>query len=200
MINLLPQEYSSAMRLDRLSATLYKWMVGAVVAIAGLVFIIGAGWLYLNEQTGDLNHSIVLQKQQLQSQNLSQVQKNADQLSGNIKIINQILSKEIRFSDLIQAIGQVMPNGSVLSSLSLSKIGGGIDLSASTKDYSSAAQIATNLSDPSNNIFSKVDVVTVTCTNGGLQSNVGYSCNATYRALFDSKTPSRFFNVPKDGS
>ena len=121
MINLLPQEYSSALRSDRLTATLYRWMVSTVAAIAGLVLIVGMGWLYLNQQTVNLNRSIASQKQQLQNQNLTEVQKNADQLSGNIKIINQVLNKEIRFSDLIQAIGQVMPNGSVLSSLTLNE-------------------------------------------------------------------------------
>jgi Tfp pilus assembly protein PilN len=194
MINLLPQEYSSSLRSDRLTVILYKWIVGTVLAIAGLVLIIGAGWLYLNEQTGDINHSIVLQKQQLQSQNLSQVQKNADELSGNIKIINQVLHQEIRFSDLIQAIGQVMPSGTVLSNLTLSKIGGAIDLSVDTKSASSAAQFAANLSDPKNNIFSKVDVVSVSC----LGNNEAYPCSATYRALFNSSTSTRFLNVPKD--
>lgn len=196
MINLLPQEYSSALRADRFTAILYKWMIGALAAIFGLILITGAGWVYLNQQTKSLSHNISTQKQQLEAQNLTQVQKSADQLSGNIKIINQVLGKEIRFSDLIQAIGQVMPNGAVLSSLTLSKIGGGIDLSANAKDYSSAAQIAANLSDPKNNIFSKVDIINVNCPNNG----TAYPCNASYRALFNTSVPSRFLNVPKGNS
>lgn len=196
MINLLPQEYSSALRSDRFMAILYRWMVGIAVATAGLILIVGMGWLYINQQTRDLNRSIVSQNQQLHDQNLTQVQQSADQLSGNIKIINQVLSKEIRFSDLIQAIGQVMPNGAVLSSLTLNKIGGGIDLSAGAKDYASAAQIAANLSDPKNNIFSKVDIINVNCLNNG----TAYPCSATYRALFNSSVPSRFLNVPKGSS
>lgn len=193
MINLLPKEYSSALRSDRFIAIIYRWIMGVIVAIVGLVLIVGVGWLYINQQTRDLNRNITSQNQQLQNQNLTEVQKNADKLSSNIKIINQVLGKEVRFSGLIQAIGQVVPTGTVLSSLTLNKISGAIDLSASAKDYSSAAQIAANLSDPKNNIFSKVDIINVNCLNNGTL----YPCSATYRALFNSSVPSRFLNVPK---
>jgi Tfp pilus assembly protein PilN len=196
MINLLPQEYSSALRSDRFTAILYRWIVSAIAAITGLVLITGVGWIYLDQQAKSLSHNAISQNQQLHDQNLTQVQKSADQLSGNIKIINQVLGKEIRFSDLIQAVGQVMPDGTVLSSLTLNKVSGAIDLSASTKDYSSAAQIAANLSDPKNNIFSKVDIINVNCLNNG----TAYPCSATYKALFNNSVPSRFLNVPKDNS
>lgn len=196
MINLLPQEYSSALRSDRSTAILYRWIVGAVAAIAGLILIVGVGWLYINQQTNNLGSNIASQNQQLQNQKLTEVQKNSDKLSSNIKIINQVLGKEIRFSDLIQAIGQVVPNGTVLSSLTLNKVSGAIDLSAGAKDYSSAAQIAANLSDPKNNIFSKVDIINVNCLNTATE----YPCSATYRALFNSSVPSRFLNVPKGSS
>src|SRR5665811_2160243 len=133
MINLLPQEYSSALRSDRSTAILYRWIVAAVAAIAGLVLIVGVGWLYINQQTNNLGSNIASQNQQLQNQKLTEVQKNSDKLSSNIKIINQVLGKEIRFSDLIQAIGQVVPDGTVLSSLTLNKVSGAIDLSAGAK-------------------------------------------------------------------
>jgi hypothetical protein len=106
-----------------------------------------------------------------------------------------LLGTEIRFSDLIQAIGSDMPSGTVLGSLSLSKINGTIDLSASAKDYNSAAQIAVNLKDSKNNLFSKVDIVSVTCNSTVTQT---YRCGATLKALFSATARTKFLSVPKD--
>ena len=90
-----------------------------------------------------------------------------------------------------------MPPGAILGSLTLSnKVTGTLDLSASAKDYSSAAQVAVNLSDPKNNIFAKVDIINVNCS----AITNAYPCNATFRALFSQKTPDRFLNVASEGN
>jgi len=106
-----------------------------------------------------------------------------------------VLSSEIRFSDIIQTIGQLMPQGTVLGSLSLNKVTGALDLSANARDYSSAAQVAANLSDEKNGLFSKVDVLNVNCS-----SNVPtYPCSASFKALFSNDAKTKFLSVPKEG-
>ncbi len=197
MINLLPPDYRSKLHYDRLNAGLRHWIAIGLVAIVGLIVILAAGWLYIDRQVKDLNTSIADTEQQLQSQNLEQVKKQADQISQNVRIINQVLGREIRFSELIQDIGQVMPNGTILGSLTLSKVSGALDLSASAKSYASAAQVAVNLSDPKNNIFAKVDIINISCSNSTPGS---YPCDASFKALFDKKTQSRFLNAASGGS
>ena len=191
MINLLPTNYRLGLRYGRLNARLRHWIEIGATLIAVLIIILAAGWLYIDKQIKDLNHSIARTQAQLQTQNLQQVQKQADQISQNVRIINQVLGREIRFSDLIQEIGKVMPPGTILGSSTLAKVNGTLDLSASAKDYTSAAQIAVNLSDPKNNIFAKVDIININCSASG----TAYPCNGSFRALFDKKTPGRFLNV-----
>src|SRR5205085_5964960 len=116
-------------------------------AISGLIIIMLSGWLYMGRQSTNLQRSINDTRQQLQAQHLQQVQKEAKEITGDIRVINQVLSREIRFSDLMQAIGKVLPPGTVLNSLTLNKINGALDLIAGAKDYNSAAQIAVNLND-----------------------------------------------------
>lgn len=193
MINLLPPEHVSMIRYARQNTTLRKWLLGSLAATAGLVLIMTAGWIYMDRQAKSLQKNINLTNQQLKAQNLSKVQADAKEISGDIKVINQVLSNEISFSDLIQAIGRVMPQGTVLGSLSLNKVTGAIDLSANTTSYASAAQIAANLSDPANGIFSKVDVLNVNCA----PNQDPYFCNATYKALFSITTKNKFLSVPK---
>lgn len=193
MINLLPPELVARLRFSHQNASLRRWLGIFVLATIGLIFILGFGWIYIDQQNKNLNRNLEVTKSQLQAQDLDGTQKKAKDISGNIKVINQVLSREIRFSDLISQIGSVMPPGAILSSLTLSKVDGGLDLSASAKNYTSATQIAVNLSDPKNEIFDKVDIVNINCP---ADSSNFYPCSASFRALFSKTTQSKFLNVP----
>ena len=89
-----------------------------------------------------------------------------------------------------------MPENTVLSNIEISKVEGGIDLSAETKDQESATQIQVNLMDPNNKLFDKVDIVSISCG----ESNPTYPCRATFRALFTKDNPFLFVNNKSAGS
>lgn len=193
MINLLPAEYGGALRSAHFNTILRRWVAAALLATGGLILIMAVGWVYIDEQTRDLSRNIDSLNQQLQARDLTSTQAKAKAITTNIKIINQVLSREIRFSDLIKQIGSVMPPGTVLSSLTLAKVDGALDLSANARDSTSAAQIALNLSDPKNKIFDKVDIVNINCSAA---SGNPYPCTATFKALFSTSTKNQFLNVP----
>lgn len=200
MINLLPPEHAAFIRYGRQNTLLRKWLIGMAGAIVMLVIIISAGWFYINRQASSLQKGINTTNQLLKAQNLSKVQSDAKEITGDIRVINQVLSGEIRFSDLIQAIGGVMPSGAILSGLSITQVNGPLDLSVNSTNYATAAQVAANLSDPKNGLFSKVDVVSVTCNQTG-SSTPGtssiYKCTIGLKALFSPDTKSKFLSVPK---
>lgn len=193
MINLLPSDYGASLRYSRLNVILRRWLVAALLACGGLVLILAVSWMYITRQNKNLTKNIDSVNQQLRAEDLAGTQKKAKDITSNIKIINQVLSREIRFSGLITQIGSAMPPGTVLSGLTLSKVDGGLDLSASARDHTSAAQIAVNLSDPKNKIFDKVDIVNINCSS---TSGSTYPCSATFRALFNKSTRGQFLNVP----
>jgi Tfp pilus assembly protein PilN len=195
VINLLPTVYADSIKYGRQNTVLRNWLIGMAAAMAGLIIIFAGGWLYINQQARTLQKNIDTTNQQLKAQNLAQVQKDAKEITGDIKVITQVLGTEVRFSDLIQAIGNDMPPGAVLSSLSLSKVSGAVDLSTGVLNYSSAAQIAVNLSNSKNDLFSKVDIISVNCT---ASSNKIYPCTATFKALFSKTAQNKFLSVPKD--
>jgi Tfp pilus assembly protein PilN len=196
MINLLPASHAEAIRFGRQNTKLRNWLLGLIGAIIVLVLIVAGGWLYLNKQQHNYKSQIASTNQQLKTQNLSQTQKDAKEITGDIKVINQVLGTEVKFSDLIQAIGNDIPSGTVLSSLTLSnKVAGALDLSANTINYASAAQVAVNLSQAQNNLFSNVDIISISC--GGGQANQTYKCTAIYRALFSKTAQTKFLSVAK---
>lgn len=193
MINLLPPQNSAAIRYGRQNTQLLRWLAGAVIAIVILILILLSGWFYMNQQSKDLQQSLNSTNQQLAVQNLSKVESNAKELTGDINVIDKVLGQEIHFSDLIQAIGSYMPPGTVLGSLILSdQVSGGLDLTANAKDYASAAQVAVNLNDPKDDLFSKVDIVSITCSSSG---NKAYPCGTTLRALFSKSAQTKFLSA-----
>lgn len=193
MINLMDPVQSANLRYRHINSILRRWIIMLTLATLGLLLVVILGWLYIGNQNRQLTGSINSTQQQLQTQNLTSVKTQATTISNNVKIINQVLSKEIRFSSLLQAIGTVIPSGAVLSGLSLNDVNGAIDLSANSTNYVSAAQLAVNLGDPKNNIFQKVDIINITCTE--VKGNA-YPCTAQYKALFGPTTKNRFLNVP----
>lgn len=195
MINLLPSTYAETVRYARQNTSLRIWLFGIAAAIVGLALIFTGGALYINQQSETLQRNIDSTRMQLKTQNLTQVQKDAKEITGDIKIINKVLASEVRFSALIQAIGNDMPPGSVLDSLSLAKTSGAIDLSASAKNYNSAAQIAVNLSTAQNKLFSKVDIQNVSCDSS---SPKDYKCVVSLKALFSKASQTQFLSVPKE--
>ena len=191
MINLLPGDYKLSLHDGRLNIRLSRWLIFGLVIIAGMLIILGVGWLYMDQQIKNLNQSISTTQTQLKEQNLEEVREQADEISNNIKVINQVLSQEIRFSKLFQEIGSLMPSGTALSSVAVPGKPNAIDLHAVTLTPDAVAQIAVNLSDPKYKLFTKVDIVVITCS----EENPGYKCTATLTALFDPQTFKRFLNV-----
>jgi Tfp pilus assembly protein PilN len=193
MINLLPPQHAAAIRYGRQNTTLRIWLLGAVAAIIGLIIILAGGWVYLNQQSKELQNNITATDKQLQAQNIDKVKADAKEITGDINVIDKVLSQEIHFSSLIQAIGSYMPPGTVLGTLSLSdKVSGSLDLSANATNYASAAQIAVNLSDPKDDLFSKVDIINISC---GADPTKVYKCSATYRALFSKSAQTKFMGL-----
>jgi hypothetical protein len=198
MINLLPPEHAAAIRYGRQNTVLRKWLIGMAAALAGLILIMLSGWFYIKTQANSLQKSINVTNQQLKVQNLAQVQSDAKEITGDIKVINQVLGSEIRFSDLIQSVGQDMPKGAVLSSLKIGKVVGALDLTANSVDYQSAAQVAANLSDPANGLFTKVDIISVSCGGQNSAAPQAYPCTAILKALFSNDVKTKFLSVPKE--
>jgi hypothetical protein len=196
MINLLPDNYAVQIKYGRRNTTLRRWLLFTGLAIIGLLLIIGGGWLYMDNQARSLQSKTLAGQESLEAQNLPKVQKDAAEISGDVTIINQVLGREIDFSSLMQDIGKVMPPGTVLDGLTLSKIDGPLNLGVSATDYASATQVAVNLGDPKNNLFSSVDIVSINC--GGGSSSAGtssYKCKASFNALFRDTAKARYLGT-----
>lgn len=219
MINLLPQPERESIVYARRNSKLLRWSGVMALSIFIMVLLWGTGYLYIASTTTKLQGTIARKQSDLQAQKLDETQNRISDLSNNLKLILQVLSKEVLFSKLLQQIGSVMPSGSVLSTIEISKVEGGLDLIALAKNHQTATQVQLNLQDPRNKLFDKVDLVSVNCgpatvttpnTSGssagqGVATQTGtkvnpYPCTVNLRALFDDENPFLFINKSSDGA
>lgn len=192
MINLLPADLKSGYRYARRNVILRRWVVICVIALVGLLGIATFGMLTIQQSTVRYDKQIAASNELFQKEEYAGTQKRIQDLSNNFKLVVKVLSQEVLFSELIKQIGTAIPANANLTGLNISQTTGGIDISAVATDYNTATQVQVNLADPDNKIFSKADIVNITC--GANASNPKYPCTVNIRALFSSNNPFLFIN------
>lgn len=198
MINLMPSDAKSAVMYARLNLRLLHWTIGCLMIIVAMGATVVLGGFYIDSAKDNLSTSIEQTKSTIATQKLDKVQEQAEGISDGVKLIVQVLSKEVLFSKLLQQIGGLMPAGATLGDISLTNtVTGAIDLTANAVDYQSATQVQLNLQDPKNNLFDKVDTTSLSCTDTSQSASASkYKCQILVRALFKPTAAVTFLANP----
>ncbi len=196
MLNLLPPELKGSYGFARRNVMLRNWATVMLFSLIGLVVIVTFGFLTIEASIKDYSTQVSQAQTQLQKEKLDQTKKQAQDISGSLKLAVQVLGQEILFSKLITQIGANMPSGTVLTTLDINKVSGGLSLSATATSYTTATQVQVNLADPKNKIFSKVDIDNISCSSTNA-SDPTYPCIVQLRALFTTNNPFLFINQGK---
>lgn len=200
MINLLPPGQKDSIHYARHNTRLRRWMIAIGLSWVASMVIIGFGQLYLTQAIRTNQKQLTQTQEQLKVQKLEDTQKRVQEITSSLKLVVQVLSKEVLFSKLLRQVGAAMPPNAVLTNLSINKVQGGIDLQASAVDYNSATQVQLNLKDPANTIFSNADIISISCdssTKNQATQTISdkYPCNITIRAQFAKNNPFLFINT-----
>jgi Tfp pilus assembly protein PilN len=180
MINLLPPEYKQNIIFARKNTKLLHWVFALIVTMLILLVIAVGGQVYVANSVKSYSKNVEETRSSLKTQKIDETQARLENISNGLKLIVQVLSKEVLFSKLLTQMGAAMPNGAVLDSIEISKTQGGIDLVAQATDYQTATQVQVNLQDPQNKLFEKVDINSIQCS----ATNKPYACTITMRAVF----------------
>lgn len=197
MINLLPDGVKHNITFARRNTKMRRWIGAFVVSILGIALITAFGLFYIHQNINNYTSQINETQQKLDAQHLSTVQKQVQSISDSLKLVVQVLSREVLFSKLISQVATSIPKNAVLTDLDISKTEGGIDLTAAAKDYNTATQFQVNLADPANKIFDKADIVNISCGKAGAGNTIAirYPCTIIIRAQFAKTNPFLFINI-----
>jgi Tfp pilus assembly protein PilN len=197
MINLLPSELKASYRYAHRNVSLFRWVIALTAGLAGLFALSTAGLIYMQQTTRTYASQAASAQASLQQQNLADTQAQVKGISGNLQLAVQVLSKEVLFSKLLTQLAAVMPGNAILTDLNITQAQSAVNITADTTDYNAATQLQVNLADPNNKIFSRADIVSITCASAssaqtGLSSR--YPCTVNIRALFATNNPFLFIN------
>jgi Tfp pilus assembly protein PilN len=193
MINLLPLELKQSYSYARRNILLRRWVVICLVALIGLGIITTYGLLRVHQLTNQYAHQVASTQSLFQKENFAGTQQQVQDISSSFKLVIKVLGQEVLFSQLLKQIAATIPANANLTGLNINQTQGGIDISAIATDYSTASQVQVNLADPTNKIFSKADIVNITC-NSASTLNPKYPCTVNIRALFAANNPFLFIN------
>lgn len=193
MINLLPPEIKNSYSFAKRNTELLRWCVIFLAASGGIFLITLFGVIYMNRSSHSYAAQNILLQQDLKDNKLEETQKQIQDISGSLKLVVQVLSREVLFSKLINQIGSVIPRNAVLTDLEIINTQGAIDLTAVATNENAATQIQINLQDPANQLFDKADIQTINCSTKG-SINKKYPCSISIRAQFAKKNPFLFIN------
>ena len=196
MINLLSPDVKTEIAYARRNNELLNYCLIMIALISGMAIITTIGLFYMRSSKIAYQKQVEQTKQSLQSQQLEAVQKQAEEISGNIKLTTDVLSRQLLYSKLIRQIGAAIPDKTSLSDLKITKGENGISLTAVAADYDSATQVQVNLADQSNKIFKKADIVRINCEKLAQKC----PCTVEVRALFGDNSSYLFINPKKDKS
>jgi len=193
MINLLPPDVKNNYRYARRNVALRKWMIAFVVALIGLGALATYGLLSMRQSEAVYTKQIATTNAYFKKENFSGTQAEVQDISNSFKLVVKVLGQEVLFSQILKQIATIIPANANLTGLTIAQTQGALDITANATDYKTATQVQVNLADPRNKIFSKADIINISCNSNNL-TNPRYPCTVNIRALLASNTPYLFIN------
>lgn len=193
MINLLPPRIKDSYRYARSNMQLRRWVMVFVIAFVGLGLIVTYGLLNLHQSANDYTARITETQALFEQEKFAETQAKVLDISNSFKLVVQVLGQEVLFSQLLKQIAAIIPAKANLMSLNINQVQGAIDISAIAADYNTATQVQVNLADATNKIFSKADIINISC-GGATALNTDFPCTVSIRALFATNNPFLLIN------
>lgn len=193
MINLLPPAIADGYRYGLKNVVLRRWVISCLIVFIGLGILSTYGLLRLHQASVGYQKQVVATQASFQKEKFSQTQAQVKDMSNSFRLVVKVLGEEVLFSQLIAHIAATIPATANLTGLNINQTQNALDITAISTNYNAATQLQVNLSDPANHIFSKADIVSITC-NSAASADPAYPCTVNIRALFARNNPYLFIN------
>jgi hypothetical protein len=192
----MPPEIKRSYYYAEKNEKLIRWIVILIIGLIGLGAIGTYGWISLRKTINSKKQNIASLQANLNKNNLSNTEKQITIISNDFSLVAKVLSQEVVFSKLLTQMAGALPNGTNLTNLSISKttLGSGLDITAEALNYNLATQVQVNLANPANGIFSKVDIINVTCNTSNNKVISSFPCVVNLRAQFAKNNQFLFIN------
>ncbi len=187
MINLLPPGRVLDIRIARNNTILRRYIELIIFGSLILLAAILVARYFFGIQNDNVQRTVDLNNAKISS--LEPVQKQAEELSATVNTISGLLSRNVKFSDMLTQIGGIMPPGSVLTGLkfSLEDVEAPLVVSAQVDNEQKAAILRNNLA--ASSLFEKAELKNITKIEEEETTATAPTVTATVPALTPAPSP-----------
>ena len=153
MINLLPTDLKEEYVYARRNTVLRRWAFALLFGLVGVGIVTTGGLLYMQQSIDTYSRQVVAAQDTLKEQKLDETKKHSEEITSSLKLVVQVLSREVLFSKLLTQIAAVTPADTALTDLSISQVEGALEITAVSTNYESATQLQVNLRGPGQQNF-----------------------------------------------
>ena len=184
MINLLPDNTKVQLRAARVNVILLRYIIVIVIAFAFVAMVLAGSYVLLTQTKTSAEQLIAANDTKAQA--FSQTQAEISQLSGTLSGAKSILDQQIIYSDFLRTLGQTMPAGTVMESLTLNDAAfNGTPVVVKVYATSSDAAVGLREQFQANPAFSSVNIESISET-GGID---GYPVSASLTLTINRSQP-----------
>lgn len=188
MINLLPYDYKQDLTYARKNYLLIKWLAAIFIAVIFIVTISFGGVYVINSERAKAESTAKSEYEQItQSSDKAEFDK-YKKFKTNYDIVAKLLSKQLRYTKIIQDIGRILPEGTNIEGIKLSPGTAALSLSVSGNSQAAIKKAFVNISD--NTLFPKADIESITCGD----NSAGKACTATIKVLLNTDSNYYYIN------
>jgi Tfp pilus assembly protein PilN len=159
MINLLPPDTKDNLRFARLNVTMVEYSALILITALGLI-----GILFFGQSLASREERLLSDLTEDKRANLSEYDDQlaeAKALDNRIDTIAALLEREIAFSELLPAIGSLVPSGTTINGLELdSEDGNSLIINGESASQTGPSVFRQNLAN-TDSLFSRADIVSI---------------------------------------
>lgn len=202
MINLLPYDYKQDLAYARKNFLLIKWLVALVVAMIFILAISLGGAFVINNQRGNAEESAKTEADAIMLSDEKQEFDKYKKFKADYDTVVKLLSKQLRYSKIIQDIGNILPEGTNIDGIKLTPGATSLTLSVNGKSQQAIREAFVKISDKQSPIklFPKADLESITCSDSPAGDS-SKACTASIKVLLNADSNYYYINaIPKAGN
>ncbi len=157
MINLSPPEVRDQIKYGKLNVLVMKYLVGLGTAALIIVGILILGLILTGNRIHDLDDKLEFSNSQYAE--YGDTLADAQALSGDIDTIKALLDREFKFSEVLDQISALIPDGASLDNITLSSEEDTLQLSTSIETQELATVFQKNMAQ--SGLFAVADIQSV---------------------------------------
>lgn len=184
MINLLPDNTKMQLKAARANVILLRYMIIMIFAAAFIVLIFAGSYFLLT--LSKTSSEQLIAANDTKAQQFSSTQAEMASLSDNLAGAKNVLDQQVSYSSFLRLLGQVMPSGTVIDSITLNdSTWGGSPVELKIYAISTAATVSLREQFQRNPTFSNVNIDSISEADGisGYPVSATLSLNVNRTAL-----------------